>query len=90
MTLNIPNPSEQGTIIEYSNGDRQIVPNFEYGNFSEYTSHLVDEDDTILAIANQYYRDTSGWVLIVEANNILNPVELEVGTMLIIPKKHGS
>ena len=90
MTPNIPNPNEQGTIIQYSNGDRQIVPNFEYGSFPEYTNHLVDEDDTILAIANQYYRDTSGWILIVEANNILNPVELEVGSMLIIPKKYGS
>lgn len=90
MQPSVPNPSEKGYIVSFDNGDRQIVPSFDYGNFSSYKKHLVDQDDTLLSIANTYYKDTSCWVLIAEANILLNPIELEVGTILLIPSKYGS
>lgn len=49
--------------------------------------HLVTQADErrIDLIAHKYYDDVNLWWIIAEANNITNPLRLEVGTVLRIP-----
>lgn len=49
--------------------------------------HQVTDADSkrIDLIAWKYYHDVKLWWVIAEANDILNPLELQVGTILRIP-----
>ena len=49
--------------------------------------HQVTEADSkrIDLIAYKYYKDVRLWWVIAEANDIINPLELQVGSILRIP-----
>lgn len=49
--------------------------------------HVITDTDSkrIDLIAWKYYRDVSLWWVIAEFNNIINPLEIPVGTTLRIP-----
>ena len=49
--------------------------------------HVVTDTDSkrIDLIAWKYYRDVNLWWIIAEFNNIINPLEIPVGTTLKIP-----
>ncbi len=48
-------------------------------------SHVVQRGETLNKIADQYYEDSTQWRVIAEANNILNPLNIEPGTLLELP-----
>jgi len=47
-------------------------------------NYIVQEGDTLDLIAFEEY-DSTYWHLIAEANDIINPFELEVGKVLVLP-----
>lgn len=73
-------------IINYEEGDRSlqrrpIVHREDIGD--QY--HTVKLTDTITSISYQYYKKPLYWYLIADANEIINPLDLELGQTLIIP-----
>jgi LysM repeat protein len=49
-------------------------------------SHQVQVGDTLDRLAAKYYNDSSKWRMIAEINNISDPLSLQPGTILAIPK----
>lgn len=49
--------------------------------------HIVKEGDRLDLLAHRYYRDSLKWYLIADANDLINPMKLEIGSSLIIPGK---
>src|SRR5258708_4302067 len=47
--------------------------------------HVVSKGETLWSIALRYYNDGFNWKKIANANNIINPTKIKVGTKLIIP-----
>jgi len=75
----------QGYIIDFEDGTRALVPRNIRHVTVLYQEHTVGEGETLFSISNKYYRDTTLWHRIVEANDIIDPVVLTVGDTLIIP-----
>ena len=48
--------------------------------------YVVREGDDLAKIALQTYGDSYAWVKIAQANNLLNPDDIRVGMILIIPR----
>ena len=48
---------------------------------------IFKEGDNLWLLAFDEYGDTSYWRFIAEKNNILNPLEIEPGTEIILPKR---
>lgn len=48
--------------------------------------YTVKEQDDLLSIARNKYKNSSMWSLIARANQIINPFELTIGDILLIPK----
>ena len=53
------------------------------------TTVMVTEGMTLFSLSYRFYQTHGYWDIIGKRNNILNPFELEPGTLLIIPD-HGS
>lgn len=49
-------------------------------------THTVCVDDTLTSISYLVYGSPMQWFIIAEANDIINPFELELGKKLIIPE----
>jgi len=49
------------------------------------TSYIIKEGDKLDYLAYLFYEDASLWFFIADANDIENPLELEVGSKIIIP-----
>ena len=47
--------------------------------------HVVQRGDTLSGIAGEKYDDPAMWRVIAEENDIDNPLDLEPGTVLVIP-----
>ncbi|HEY6327868.1 MAG TPA: LysM peptidoglycan-binding domain-containing protein [Blastocatellia bacterium] len=43
------------------------------------------QGDTLSGLASKFYRDWTQWRLIANANNVLDPRQVEPGTVLMIP-----
>lgn len=52
----------------------------------ELTTRVVRRGDTLSSIAVEVYRDPTLWRVIAEANRIDDPLKLEVGARLTVPK----
>ncbi len=52
--------------------------------------HRVQRGESIDRIAAKYYSDSTDWRRIVEANGITDPIRLEPGVLLIIPKRENA
>lgn len=77
---------ENAFIINYEEGDRSlqrrsIVHQEDIGD--QY--HVVRLTDTITSISYKYYSKPLYWYLIADVNEIVNPLDLELGQTLIIP-----
>lgn len=49
--------------------------------------YTIKEGDSLTNIAFKFYNSSNLWFLIADANNIINPFELELGTNIIIPNQ---
>lgn len=49
--------------------------------------HIVRQGDNLWDLSFLYYKNSKKWKLIADANNIFNPLELIIGTSLIIPDR---
>lgn len=47
--------------------------------------YIVIQGDTITSIAYRFYRIPQYWFIIADANNLINPFNIEMGDSLIIP-----
>lgn len=61
---------------------RVFIPESKNDEYHRVTQGDVNRIDLI---AYRYYRDCNLWWIIAEANNVLNPLKLEVGSVLRIP-----
>lgn len=52
----------------------------------ELTTHIVRRGDTLSSIAAKIYRDPTRWRIIAEANRLSDPLRLDIGQALIVPK----
>lgn len=52
----------------------------------ELTTHLVMRGDTLSSIAAKFYRDPTAWRVIASENDLDDPLHLEIGRRLRIPK----
>lgn len=64
------------------NSDNEQGDNQEPVDGEEYT---VQQGDTLWSIAQEQYGDGDNWQEIADANNLDNPIDLEVGTNLVLP-----
>jgi hypothetical protein len=51
-----------------------------------HTVHRLGHGETLDRVAGQHYADSTRWRLIAEANNVINPLTLAPGTLLVIPE----
>lgn len=47
--------------------------------------HVVEGEEQLDTLAERYYRDERLWWLIADVNEILFPLDIPVGTVLIVP-----
>ena len=73
-------------IVNYLEGDQSLErSSIVYQEDLNDKLHIVKEDELITAIAFRYYGKPSLWYIIADANNIINPLILDVGQQLVIP-----
>ncbi len=48
-------------------------------------THIITKGETLWSIAENYYQQGSDWKMIANANNITDPIKLEVGQKITIP-----
>lgn len=74
--------------IIYEEGDeslqRRPINHREDINDIVYT---IREEDTLTRIAFKFYSNPLLWFLIADANNIINPFDIEIGQNIIIPNQ---
>jgi nucleoid-associated protein YgaU len=51
-----------------------------------HTVHRLGYGETLDRVAAKHYADSTRWRLIAEANNVIDPLALKAGTMLIVPE----
>lgn len=51
-----------------------------------HRTHTLVAGDTLDRLAARYYRDATAWRRIAEANRVLDPLELPLGRVLVIPE----
>jgi len=81
------NPYSNGDIIVFDDGSQLLKRNqIEYTpSAGKDVVHTIIENDTIWGIANKFYGDDKWWYIIADANQLYNPLVLEIGMDLIIP-----
>lgn len=86
LELEPTDPYANGRVLRFEDGsvtlERPIL-NYIPSNKDRY--YTIIEGDTLLTIANEAYGDVSLYYVIADVNGIIMPLELEVGTTLIIP-----
>ena len=79
---------EDGYLVTYNEGDVSVqqdgIP-YVSSDTDEY--HTVIEGQTLMDIANIFYKSAREWFIIAYINSIINPFELTPGTILIIPDR---
>lgn len=87
LQLEDENPYSTGYIIPLEDG-KQILKReklvYSFAVTRDKT-HVVIEGETIFDIAFRWYANSKLWFIIADANNIMNPFELTMGSTLIIP-----
>lgn len=68
--------------------DEQAYPLQNPTSFSPrpHRAHTLIAGETLDKLAARYYRDATQWRQIAEANRILDPLDLPLGTVLVIPE----
>lgn len=52
----------------------------------EYDTYIVQQGESLSSIAGKLYGDINAWNIIADANDIRTPDNVEVGTVLVIPR----
>lgn len=86
----IPSLYEIGYIVNYSEGDMSLHRTPISFNDSIYnTYHITSEGDTLLSIAQKYYKDQFLWYIIADANPLLvfDLFNLPTNLSILIPSR---
>lgn len=77
----------KGFIIEFEDGDQLLQRNqvAYVPSVTKDKTHVVVEGDTLYGLAYKYYGVDFWWHVIADVNQLYNPLELTLGTQLIIP-----
>jgi len=51
-----------------------------------HTVHRLEHGETLDRVAARHYADSTRWRLIAEANNVVDPLTVPTGTLLVIPE----
>jgi hypothetical protein len=82
----ILDPYLSGKVIEFDDGSKELIGNYNIPKPDKELDKLVNSYDTLFSIAQEYFNgDTSQWYMIALHNNIVNPFELPVGETIKIP-----
>lgn len=76
---------KDGFIVTLDSEEELLLSNFAIRSFSNVYPHTVRDEETLLSIANDFYKDSSYWYIISEFNNLEDPFVLTTGTILNIP-----
>lgn len=75
-------------IINYEEGDQSLerirIEHTEDINDKYYT---VRQGDSITSIAHKFYGEPLYWFIIADANNLINPMDINEGDGLLIPNR---
>jgi LysM repeat protein len=74
------------TLKQYADGPVRGLQNPTSRTPIPHGVHRVSPGETLDRIAAAYYRDPARWRLIAEANQVVDPLAVAVGTALIIPE----
>lgn len=91
MELRFDNPYAYGKLIDFGDGEEQLLrAQFAYNESQITKTHTIKEGDTLSNLAGKEYGNSKLWWLIADVNGdiITNPLELEVGKVIIIPNKN--
>jgi len=76
-----------GYVLEFSSTERALYRNpIQPSLTAEDTRYTIKQGDTLEHISYKFYRDSKLWYIIADNNNIINPFEMIIGNVLIIPK----
>jgi len=76
-------------LISFADGTQALTLQVPRITTPYYVNHLIRDEETIFEISQTYYGNTVDWYLIVEANDIIDPIQLTPGDNLIIPNNNG-
>ena len=86
LQLRINNPYVVGFVLDFGDDSpvlkRKLI-NYQTSEKDQF--HVVRNFDTLDALAFKFFGDSKYWWIIADINQILNPFELELGTVLLIP-----
>jgi nucleoid-associated protein YgaU len=86
LELRRDNPYSLGVI--YDAGDLEYIlerPPVKYTPSIDDIYHLVVEGDNLSNLAYRYYKNSKYWWVIADANQIINPFDLDDFASLVIP-----
>lgn len=72
------------SLREYKTLDKQLQQ-LRLNSPDHTRSHVVQRGETLNKIANAYYDDSTQWRVIADANEILDPLALQPGMILVLP-----
>jgi len=79
----------QVTFKQYEDEDAYGPQNPSSGTPETHAVHWVSAGETLDRIAASRYGDPSRWRLLADANGVVDPLELEPGTPLVVPDPQG-
>lgn len=71
--------------LDYLEGDYSLERSEDIEFTSRGIQHIVVEGETLQSISNKYYGSSSRWSDIADYNGIIDPFDLSIGNLLIIP-----
>lgn len=76
---------DNGLIITFEDNTSILEQPEEQRVISSYIRHTIKQGDTLFSISRKYYQNTSRWYDIANVNDLIDPIVLTVGDILIIP-----
>lgn len=78
---------KSGYVINFREGDKGLYrKKIEYTPKADDNYHVTNDGDTLDGIAFNYYGESKLWWVIADVNNIENPLNLDSGLTLLVPK----
>lgn len=86
MNIPVNNPYSQGIIVNYTDGTQLLRRRrLLYTPIGDEEYHTIIQEETLWFISYLHYKDSHWWFAIADANLIVNPFELTLGSILLIP-----
>jgi len=76
---------DNSTILEFLDGTTQLIRIPDTETKTLKTTHILIDGETLQDLSFRYYGNSQDWYRIADFNDILNPFELESGTVINIP-----